>query len=516
MADLYKRPKPVLLVVMDGVGVAPPGPGNAVTLANTPSLDRLWPKYPHTYLHAAGLNVGLPHGVDGNSEVGHMNLGAGKVIFQELPRIDNAINSGTFLQNEHLLEAFKRSHDNSVHIMGLVGSGQVHSSFGHLVALLDMAKESKANGDNVFMHVFTDGRDSKPQGAKKLLERLDAEMKRTNVGKLASLIGRYFAMDRDERWDRTRQAYDLITQGNGKMVKNWKEALDDSYRQDKYDEYLMPYVIAKGGEPMTKVQDGDAVIFFNYRPDRAVQLTRAFEDKNFPGWERAVVPNLYFVGMSDYEKGFPEKQAFPPERITTPVGRVLSDHGLRQLRISESEKFPHVTYFINGGNQVQYAGEDRIEVPSPKDVATYDQKPEMSTPIVVDLIKKRIEQGIYDVIMTNFANPDMVAHTGVLDATVKAMEVADKFIGELHDFIIPRGGAMMITADHGNAEELIDLQTGSVDTKHSTNPVPLVVMKEGLQPRELSFGILADVSPTLLGLMGIQKPVEMTGRNLLV
>lgn len=516
MADLYKRPKPLIMIFMDGVGVAPPGPGNAVSLAKTPNLDMLWPKSPHTYLHASGLNVGLPHGVDGNSEVGHMNLGAGKVIFQELPRIDNAVNNGNFYKNQVLVDAFNRSHDHKVHIMGLVGTGQVHSSFGHLVALLDTAKENNANGDNVYVHVFTDGRDSKPQGAQKLLERLDAEMHRTGVGRIASLIGRYYAMDRDERWERTRKAYDLIVHGTGKPVTTWQEALTDSYKQEKFDEYVEPYVIVRGGEPLAKVEAGDAVIFFNYRPDRAVQIARAFEEEKFPGWERPLINDLYFCGLSNYEKGFPKKQAFPPERITHPLGRILSDNGMRQLRISESEKFPHVTYFLNGGNQIQYPGEDRIEVPSPKDVATYDQKPEMSTYIVTDLILKKVEENIYDVIMTNFANPDMVAHTGVLDASIKAMEVVDECVGRIVNFVLPLGGAVILTADHGNCEELIDLQTGNVDTKHSTNPVPLIIAKADLEPRELSFGMLADVAPSVLGLLGIPKPVEMTGRNLLI
>ncbi len=501
---------------MDGVGVAPRGPGNAVSLAKTPNLDALWPKFPHTYLHAAGLNVGLPHGVDGNSEVGHMNLGAGKVIFQELPRIDNAINAGSFFKNPLLVQAFNRAQDHKVHIMGLVGTGQVHSSFGHLVALLDMAKQLRVNGDNVFVHVFTDGRDSKPQSAVKLLERLEAEMIRTGVGKIASIIGRYFAMDRDERWERTQLSYDLLTQGKGTPVTKWKEALDASYKQNKFDEFIEPYVVVRGGAPLAKVEQGDSVIFFNYRPDRAIEITRAFEDTEFPGWKRELVPELLFVGLSNYEKGFPKNQAFPPERITHPLGRILSENGMRQLRIAESEKFPHVTYFINGGVQVQYPGEDRIEVPSPRDVATYDKKPEMSTYIVTDLILKKAEANIYDVMITNFANPDMVAHTGVLDATIKAMEVVDECVGKLVNYIIPRGGAIVITADHGNAEELIDEQTGNVDTKHSTNPVPLIIAKQTLEPRELSFGILADVAPTILGLMGIPKPLEMTGRNLLV
>ncbi|MCA9383406.1 2,3-bisphosphoglycerate-independent phosphoglycerate mutase [Candidatus Dojkabacteria bacterium] len=516
MANLFVRPKPLVLVFMDGVGVAPPGPGNAVSLAKTPNLDKLWPTFPHTYLHAAGLNVGLPHGVDGNSEVGHMNLGAGKVVFQELPRIDNAINTKSFFKNKLLTEALQRAGKNKVHIMGLLGAGQVHSSYGHLVALLEMARELGVNGDKVFLHIFTDGRDSPPQSAQKLFEKLETEISRNKVGTIATVIGRYFAMDRDDRWERTRQAYDLIVHGKGKPVKNWNEALKESYANDKFDEYIEPYVITNGNGPVTTVSEGDAVIFFNYRPDRAVQLTRAFEEEEFPGWDRALIQDLFFVGMSNYEKGFPYKQAFPPEKITKPLGKVISDNGMRQLRISESEKFPHVTYFVNGRDQTQYPGEDRIEVPSPKDVATYDQKPEMSAYMLTDILLKKIEENIYDVIMINYANPDMVAHTGALEPSIKAMEVVDECLGRVAAYLLKNKGAMVITADHGNTEEMINLQDGSVDTKHSTNPVPLMIVKEGLSPRELSFGVLADVAPTVLSMLGIPKPVEMTGRNLLV
>jgi len=406
---MYNKPKPIVLVIMDGIGVAPPSSGNAVSLAKTPSLDLLWPKYPHTYLHASGQNVGLPHGVDGNSEVGHINLGAGKVVFQELPRIDNAISNGSFFKNKHLISAFNRSVNNKVHIMGLIGTGQVHSSYNHWIALLEMAEKLKANGENVFLHLFTDGRDSKPQGAKDLLERLEVEMKRTKVGSIASLIGRYNAMDRDERWERTEKAYNLSVEGKGTPVLSWEEALKLSYKQNKYDEYLEAYVVAKGGEPIAKVEEGDAVIFLNYRPDRAVQLTKAFEDENFKGFDRKIIKDLFFVGLSNYEQGFPRNIAFPPERISQSVGKVLAENRLKQLRIAESEKFPHVTYFFNGGNQVQYPGEDRIEVPSPRDIPTYDQKPEMSSFLISEVLLNKIKDDYYDVIVVNFAGPDMVA-----------------------------------------------------------------------------------------------------------
>jgi 2,3-bisphosphoglycerate-independent phosphoglycerate mutase len=500
---------------MDGVGVAPQSPANAVTLATTQNLDSLWPKYPHTYLYASGINVGLPHGVDGNSEVGHMNIGAGKIIFQELPRIDNSINNGSFFKNDHLLKAFARADEHKIHIIGLVGAGQVHASFGHLLALIDMARKLKVEKNKLMIHLFTDGRDSPPRGAYKIIENLEIELKRDDIGQIATIVGRYYAMDRDERWDRTKLAYDLITEGKGKYVENWRDALKESYKNNVSDEYITPYVIGQKQEFISKVEPGDAVIYFNFRPDRAVQLTRAFEDPAFPGWDRPMINDIYFVGMSNYEKGFPYRVAFPPENIINPLGKVLSDNGLRQLRLAESEKFPHVTYFMNGRNQKQYPGEDWVEVPSPRDVATYDQKPEMSTYVITDVLIEKIQSDFYDFIVANFANADMVGHTGVINATVTAMQVIDECIGKICEAVLAKNGAIIISADHGNAEELINQQTGQVDTKHSTNPVPLVIIKKDLEPRELSFGILADIAPTIISLLGLPKPPEMTGRNLL-
>lgn len=500
---------------MDGVGVAPQSPANAVTLAKTPNLDSLWPRYPHTYLYAAGINVGLPHGVDGNSEVGHMNIGSGKIIFQELPRIDNSINNGSFYKNQQLLDAFARAKDHKVHLIGLVGAGQVHSSYGHLLALIEMARKLKIPTNKLFIHAFTDGRDSPPKGAYKILENLETELKRDGIGSIATIIGRYYAMDRDERWDRTRQAYEMIVSGQGKNVNNWREALKESYKNNVFDEYLTPYIVSQNQEMASTVEPGDAVIFFNYRPDRAVQLTRAFEDPNFTGWERPLIEDLYFVGMSNYEKGFPFRVAFPPDNIVNPLGKVISDNSLRQLRLAESEKFPHVTYFMNGRNQKQYPGEDWIEVPSPRDIATYDQRPEMSTEMITDVLIEKIKSDFYDFIVVNFASADMVGHTGMIDPTIKAMEVIDNSIGKICDAVLEKKGAVIITADHGNAEELVNQQTGQTDTQHSTNPVPLLIIKKDLEPKELSFGILADIAPTILAMLGLPKPPEMTGRNLL-
>ncbi len=518
MGEIFKRPKPIVLLILDGVGVAPPGPGNAVTLANTPNLNKYWPIYPHGYLHASGSNVGLPHGTDGNSEVGHINIGAGKVVFQDLPRIDNAIANGTFFNNEMLVKAAAqvKKKDSTFHIMGCIGGGQVHSSLNHLYSLLKFCEQNKIPKERVAVHIFTDGRDSPPKSAKTYLEEVDAEMQRQKVGHIASVIGRYYAMDRDKRWERTQKAYDLIINGEGKKVANWSEALEDSYKQGKNDEYLEPYsIVGKDNKPTT-VQDGDAVLFFNYRPDRALQLTQAFDEDDFSGWKIERRPQVFFMGMTEYAVGVPKNIAFPPEEIKNPIGKIISDNGLRQLRLSESEKFPHVTYFFNGGNQEIYPGEDRIEVPSPKDVATYDKKPEMSAKKVVDVLLKKIDDGYYDFYVLNFANSDMVAHTGVLDASIKAMEIEDELIGVVVDKVLSKEGVVFITADHGNAEEMINLQTGDVDTKHSTNPVPFMAIQRGLDNRELSIGILADVAPTILASMGIQKPIEMTGRNLLV
>lgn len=500
---------------MDGVGVAPQGPGNAVTLANTPNLDSLWPKYPHTYLYASGINVGLPHGVDGNSEVGHMNMGAGKIIFQELPRIDNAINNGSFYKNQLLLKAFERASTGKIHIIGLVGSGQVHASYGHLMALIEMGRKLNIPKNKIFVHAFTDGRDSPPKDAGKLLQTLDQELHRDDMGTIATITGRYYAMDRDERWDRTKLTYDLIANGIGKPVADWRDALKDSYKSGITDEYIPPYIVSQNQETLSKVEPGDSVIFFNFRPDRAVQLTRAFEDPAFNGFDRQIIQDLFFVGMSNYEKGFPYQVAFPAENIVNPLGKVISESSLRQLRLAESEKFPHVTYFMNGRNQKQSPGEDWVEVPSPRDVATYDQKPEMSASMITDVLLEKIDQDLYDFIVVNFANADMVAHTGVIEASVKAMEIIDKNIGVIVEKIMSKNGAIIITADHGNTEELVNQQTGQVDTKHSTNPVPLVIVKKELEPRELSFGILADIAPTALAMLGLPKPEEMTGRNLL-
>jgi 2,3-bisphosphoglycerate-independent phosphoglycerate mutase len=517
MALFFKRPKPLVLVVMDGVGVASPGPGNVVTTANTPNLDKLWNNYPHTYLEASGLNVGVPQGTDGNSEVGHMALGAGKVIFQSLPRIDNSISSGEFFSNVQLREAFDRAkrHNTQVHIMGLVGEGSVHASLNHLIALIKFAAQEKINGEKVFIHIFTDGRDSAPDSSISSIEKVEQVCLEKKTGRIASIVGRAYAMDRNRNWERTKIAYDLLVNGKGKVSTDWRSAIRESYSKNIMDEYIDPIAIPKNDRTLVTVNENDSIIFFNFRPDRAVQLTMAFDDPEFSGFARERIDNLYFVGMTDYENGFPKNKAFPPEKVSNPVGKILSDNRLKQLRIAESEKFPHVTYFFNGANKEIYPFETWVEIPSPEDVSTYDQKPEMSQKWVTEVLIKKIQSDEFDFILVNFAGPDMVAHTGNIQATIKAMETCDECVGKIVETVFEKDGVVMITADHGNAEELIDQNSGNPDTKHSTNQVPFITVKKGLKGRELTVGGLTDVAPTILGLLGISTPPEMTGRDLL-
>lgn len=510
--------RPVVLISLDGVGVAAPGPGNAVTSANTPNLDKLWPLYPHTYLEAAGVNVGLPQGVDGNSEVGHMTMGAGKIIFQDLPRIDNSIANGSFFENPSLLGAFThaKSNKSKVHLISLIGQGKVHSSLDHVMALIKMASLAGIDPDNFFIHAITDGRDSPPKLAKNYIEKLTDECLRYRVGRVASIVGRYYAMDRDLRWERVEMAYKMLTAGQANLVTDVNKIIETTYSQGKSDEFIEPTCILLNAKdtPVT-IQNNDAVIFANFRPDRAIELSRAFVDQEFTGFERTALQNLYFVGMAEYDKDFPPNVAFPAEDIENHLGKVISDNQLRQLRVAESEKFAHVTYFFSGGKQGVLPGEVQIEVPSPKDVATFDQKPEMSQRWVTDILIQKLDTNEFDFALVNFAGPDMVGHTGVIEATIESIQVVDECLGRIVEKVLSLAGAVIITADHGNAEEMLDLQTGEPDTKHSVNPVPVIIIQKDLQARELLVGNLADVAPTVLGLMGLEKPAEMTGRNLL-
>lgn len=512
------RPKPVVLISMDGVGVARPSEGNAVTSANTPNLDKYWPLYPHTYLEASGVQVGLSQGIDGNSEVGHMAMGAGKIIFQDLPRIDNAIQNNSFFQNPVLIQAFEHAEKNnsSVHLLGLVGTGKVHSSMDHLFALLKFAKERNFDPDKLFIHAVSDGRDSPSQIVLDILDKIQSECIRMRIGRVVSLMGRFYGMDRDNRWERTQLAYELLTTGKGHVLVDLPTAIADSYKQGKTDEFIEPSVLLLDSNDKPHiVQSNDSVIFFNFRPDRARQITSAFVEEDFSGFARDKIDNLFFVTLTEYRKDLDVEVAFPPESSENFLGKVLSDNKLRQLRLAESEKFAHVTYFFNAGHETPMPGEDRIEVPSPKDVPTYDLKPEMSMIWLTDVTLEKIEKGGYDFILVNFAGPDMVGHTGVIDAAIKSMEITDECIGRIVEKTLEIDGAVIITADHGNAEEMIDLQTGEPDTKHSVNPVPVIIIQKDIEARELTVGNLADIAPTVLAIMGIEKPAEMTGRNLL-
>lgn len=506
----------VALVIMDGVGVAPPGPGNAVTLANTPNLDKYWQRFPHTYLKAAGEFVGLTSDADGNSEVGHLTMGVGKVVLQDLPRIDKLIETGSFFRNAVLEKAIKHAKDrgSNIHLCGLVGYGLVHSNIDHLYALLDFLVRENVDSDNVFLHAFMDGRDSSPTSGIKVLEEIEEYMHKRRIAKFASFVGRYYAKDRDKRYQRTKLAYELMTKGKGRKVEDFRKPLEDHYKQGGSDEYLRPHVIVNSSGPIARVSNNDVLICFDFRPDRAQQMTRAFEEENFTGFKRDRLENLFFVGFTDYKEGFPSNIAFPQERVMNTVGSVLSTNKKTQLRIAESEKFPHVTYFFDGGKEVLFEGEDQVNIPSNKQVATYDQAPEMKT---IDIAKKFVEldrKKDYTFSLINFAAPDMVSHTGVLDASVKAMEEVDKALGVVVDYVLSRRGSVIITADHGNCEELINNRTGEIDTKHSSNDVPFIFVQEKAKARELEPGTLADIAPTIFNYLKIDKPLEMTGRVL--
>lgn len=536
--------KPIVLIILDGWGLAPPGPGNAVSLAKTPNMNSLWASFPHCQVKASGEAVGLPPGEMGNSEVGHITLGAGRIIYQDLPRINVAIADGTFFVNPAFLTAINhvKKNQSSLHLMGLVSPGRVHSSVEHLFALLRLAKER--NLKKVFIHVFTDGRDTSPISSSTYILQLEEKMKELGVGKIATVIGRYFALDRDFRWGRTQKAYEAITAGIGEKAYSAQEAVQNSYQKNRTDEFVLPTVILnKEEKPVSLISDGDGVIFFNFREDRARQLTYPFVISNFetvqikpPVFDpyvekyhrreqplrpiktflrRKKISNLYFATMTEYDKRIKTEVAYPTQIVGLPLARVLSGGGLQQLHISETEKYPHVTYFFNGQREKAFPGEDQIIIPSPK-VATYDLKPEMSAYEVTKELLKRLKRQIYNFVFVNFANPDMVGHTGVIKAGVKACEVVDECLGKVVKTVLGLEGACIITADHGNVEIMLNRNTGEVDTEHSTSPVPCIIVKESLRGRrELSFGGLADIAPTILHLMNIPQPSAMTGRNLL-
>lgn len=521
-------PKPVVLVSCDGWGASTIEDGNAIAQANTQNLDRLMKLYPFTYVEASGIAVGLPWGEVGNSEVGHLNLGAGKVVYQNLPRIQLSIQDKSFFSNDHFLAAIEHAKKNksNLHLLGITSNGGVHGHIEHLFALLDLCKQKKFK-KRVYIHCITDGRDTPPAVAGDFIKQLKEKIKKVKVGEIASLVGRHYAMDRNNNWDRTKLAYDLMAKGLGVQYRDAEEAVEEIYKQGMKDEQLAPAVITdRKGNPVATIQDNDACIFWNYRPDRARQLTKAFVLDDFGKFEREKIQNLKFVTMMQYEEGLPVDVAYPPQLIAEPVGKIVSDAGLKQLRLAETEKYAHVTYFFNGGSEEQYPGEDRALIPSPN-VKTYDLQPEMSAPEITERAVKEITAGKYDFIMMNFANADMVGHTGNLEAAIKGVEAVDDGLGKIADAVLKAGGAMIITADHGNAEQMKDPLKGQEVKEHSTSSVPMVVIQQGRE-RELddaSFeaikmqtnpvGILADVGPSVLELMGLDPSPEMTGRSLL-
>ncbi|WP_427338851.1 2,3-bisphosphoglycerate-independent phosphoglycerate mutase [Caloranaerobacter sp. DY30410] len=506
--------KPVALIILDGWGIGKDYEGNAILKAKTPNYKMLLENYPSTKLEASGLSVGLPEGQMGNSEVGHLNIGAGRIIYQEFTRISKAIENGEFFEKQEFIKAVENAKKNnsSLHLMGLLSDGGVHSHNTHLYALLELAQ--KYGLKEVYIHCFLDGRDVPPKSAKKYIEELENKLSEIGVGKIATISGRYYAMDRDKRWDRTKKAYDAMVLGKGRVASTPIEALNKSYDEDITDEFVIPTVIVKDNNPIKVIEDNDSIIFFNFRPDRARQITRAFVDDNFDGFVRDKKVNVYFVCMTQYDKTIDNVEiAYKPQVYVNTLGEYLSKKGLKQLRIAETEKYAHVTFFFNGGVEKPNEGEERVLIPSPK-VATYDLKPEMSAVEVKEEVIKRINEDKYDFIVLNFANPDMVGHTGKFEAAVKAIETVDECLGDIVKLIVEKGGKVMITADHGNAEEMIDENTGKTITAHTTNKVPCIVIGEG--DVKLREGILADIAPTILDMMGIEKPNEMTGQSLIV
>ncbi len=503
--------KPVALIIMDGYGINPATEGNAIYEANTPYLDSYFEKYPNSQLLASGLSVGLPDGQMGNSEVGHTNIGAGRVVYQMLVKITKDIEDGVFFENKALKDAMQKAKDNgkALHLMGLLSDGGVHSHIKHLVGLLKMA--NKMGLEKVYVHSFHDGRDVPPTSGVDFMAELVDEMKKIGTGKLATLSGRYYAMDRDNAWDRVEKAYNAMVMGEGVMENDPVDAIKNSYANEVTDEFILPTVIDKDG----MIEDGDSVIMFNFRPDRARQITRTFVDPMFDGFTRKKgFMNLNFVCMAQYDAQMPNVTvAYPPEQLTMTFGEYVSKLGMTQLRIAETQKYAHVTFFFNGGEERQFEGEDRILIKSP-DVATFDMKPEMSAPEVCEAVCKAIDEDKYDVIILNYANCDMVGHTGIMDAAVEAVEAVDTCVGKMVDKILEKGGKAIITADHGNADCLIDPETKDVFTAHTTNPVPMIVIGEG--DIKLHDGKLCDLCPTMLDMMGVKKPLEMTGESLIV
>lgn len=533
------------MIVLDGYGIAPPGPGNSIYLANPQNINSYLYAYPNTTLKASGEAVGLPASEPGNTEVGHINMGAGRVVYQDLPRINMGIADGSFYKNRVFFDCLEhlRKTNGKLHLLGLVGEGTVHSSIDHLLALLFLAKEN--NLKKVYLHLFTDGRDSPPRSALEMINRLNENIKNLEVGEIASIMGRYYAMDRDRRWERTKKAYDCLTLGSVKTSETAVAAIESSYKAGISDEFIEPITIVKNSQPVALVEDGDSVVFFNYRIDRPRQLTKAFVMPNFeteanktlsfdpyavkyykshlteeivnPVFKRTkVINNLCFITLTEYEKDLPAKIAFPQIVVKMPIGRVLSENNIPQLRMSESEKERFVTFYFNGQREMPFEYEDRLIIPSPK-VPTYDLKPEMSAYEITDILAKKMFEQKYFFTLVNYANTDMVGHTGNIEASIKAVKVVDSCMQKIVTVGLQLDCSILLTADHGNAEQKIDPKTGEISTEHTSNPVPFIFIDKRFQGRfiKLQSGILADIAPTVLVLMGVNKPAEMTGRNLL-
>lgn len=508
--------KPTVLMILDGYGLNEKTEGNAVAEANTPVMDKLMTECPFVRGNASGMAVGLPDGQMGNSEVGHLNMGAGRIVYQDLTKITKAIQDGDFFENKALLAACEnvKKNESALHLFGLVSDGGVHSHNSHIYGLLELAKRQGI--EKVYVHCFLDGRDTPPASGKDFVSELVEKMEEIGVGQVATVMGRYYAMDRDNRWDRVELAYNAMVKGEGNKGDDAVKAIQESYDNEKTDEFVIPTVIMKNGAPTATIKDKDSIIFFNFRPDRAREITRTFCDDNFEGFARGERVKTTFVCFTEYDVTIPNKLvAFVKTEITNTFGEFLAANNLKQARIAETEKYAHVTFFFNGGVEEPNAGEDRILVKSPK-VATYDLQPEMSAPEVCDKLVDAIKSGKYDVIIINFANPDMVGHTGVENAAIKAIETVDVCVGRAVDAVKEVNGQMFICADHGNAEQLIDYNTHEPFTAHTTNQVPFILVNADSKYKLREGGCLADIAPTLIELMGMEQPKEMTGTSLLI
>ncbi len=539
----YNGPKPTVLLILDGWGLGPNNAGNAISLAKTPNMDLFWLSFPHTQLAASGEAVGLPRGEDGNSETGHVNIGAGNIVYQDLPRLNMSVADGTFAKNQTFTAAFEhvKTNQSALHLMGLAGSGGVHANLEHLLTLLEMA--SKAGLQKVYLHLFTDGRDSPPYQSPEIIQRVTDLCNSLGVGEIATIVGRFYAMDRDQRWDRVERAYNALTNGEGEVTTDPLTAIANQHQKGNTDEFIEPIKVLDQHGQVINIGDNDAVIFTNYRIDRPRELTRAFVITDFdapqkldfdPYLERyektnaeqgkesltfkrkKFLKNLFFVTMTRYEDNLPVAEAFPPQPVREPLCKVLAQYGLKQLRVAETEKQKFVTYYMNGQKELIFPGEDRVILPS-KETKSYDQIPEMSAREISAEVVSRIKNADYDAMVINLANGDMVGHTGNLEAGIKACEVIDEVVGQIVRATYQKGGTVLITADHGNVEEMINMETGEIDTEHSTYPVPLIIVGPQYfnQSRVLPTGVLADVAPTMLSIMGLEKPISMTGRALI-